>query len=138
MLLNLFVCCVPIGICLLLPTGDNNFIKSLVNFDKDNISDRVLKKIGQYCAMPDFLPETVGRVSGAAQSLCLWVTDWHCYQLLLHYQAIGCRLQCVCFLYYYMMLIQPWWQLAAGNTNYTDKINFINEYTTEKMLGIYV
>lgn len=54
--------------------GDQNFIKSLVNFDKDNISDRVLKKIGQYCAMPDFLPETVGRVSGAAQSLCLWVS----------------------------------------------------------------
>ena len=55
--------------------GDQNFIKSLVNFDKDNISDRVLKKIGQYCAMPDFLPETVGRVSGAAQSLCLWVSS---------------------------------------------------------------
>ena len=54
--------------------GDQNFIKSLVNFDKDNISDRVLKKIGQYCAMPDILPETVGRVSGAAQSLCLWVS----------------------------------------------------------------
>ena len=29
--------------------GDQNFIKSLVNFDKDNILDRVLKKIGQYC-----------------------------------------------------------------------------------------
>ena len=25
-----------------------------MNFDKDNISDRVLKKIGQYCSMADF------------------------------------------------------------------------------------
>ena len=52
--------------------GDQNFIKQLMNFDKDNISDRVLKKIGQYCAKPDFDPQIVGRVSSAAQSLCMW------------------------------------------------------------------
>lgn len=28
-------------------SGDQNFIKQLVNFDKENMSDRVLKKIGQ-------------------------------------------------------------------------------------------
>lgn len=54
-------------------TGEANFIKTLVHFDKDNISDRVLKKIGQYCRMSDFQPEIIGKVSLAAKSLCMWV-----------------------------------------------------------------
>lgn len=54
-------------------TGEANFIKTLVNFDKDNISDRVLKKIGQYCKQSDFQPEIIGKVSLAAKSLCMWV-----------------------------------------------------------------
>lgn len=53
--------------------GEANFIKTLVNFDKDNISDRVLKKIGQYCRQVDFQPEIIGKVSLAAKSLCMWV-----------------------------------------------------------------
>ncbi|KAM6949562.1 LOW QUALITY PROTEIN: dynein axonemal heavy chain 2 [Aplochiton taeniatus] len=59
--------------------GESNFIKALVNFDKDNISDRVLKKIGQYCTQPDFQPEIIGRVSGAAKSLCMWVRAMEVY-----------------------------------------------------------
>lgn len=55
------------------PTGEQNFIKSLIHFDKDNISDKVLKKIGAYCAQPDFQPDIIGRVSLAAKSLCMWV-----------------------------------------------------------------
>lgn len=55
------------------PAGEANFIKTLVNFDKDNISDRVLKKIAQYCRMSDFQPEIIGKVSLAAKSLCMWV-----------------------------------------------------------------
>lgn len=54
-------------------TGEQNFIKSLIHFDKDNISDKVLKKIGAYCAQPDFQPDIIGRVSLAAKSLCMWV-----------------------------------------------------------------
>ena len=53
--------------------GEQNFIKQLINFDKDNMSDRVLKKIGTYCSLPDFQPEIIGRVSLAAKSLCMWV-----------------------------------------------------------------
>ncbi|KAA0188249.1 Dynein heavy chain axonemal, partial [Fasciolopsis buskii] len=53
--------------------GDQDFIKQLVNFDKDNINDRTLKKIGQYCAQDDFHPDVVGKVSSAAKSLCMWV-----------------------------------------------------------------
>lgn len=53
--------------------GDSNFIKTLVNFDKDNISDSVLKKVGQYCRQADFQPNIIGKVSLAAKSLCMWV-----------------------------------------------------------------
>lgn len=44
-----------------------------MNYDKDNISDRMLKRIGQYCKQDDFQPEVIGKVSLAAKSLCMWV-----------------------------------------------------------------
>ncbi|XP_040887758.1 dynein heavy chain 2, axonemal [Toxotes jaculatrix] len=59
--------------------GEANFIKTLVNFDKDNISDRVLKKIGQYCRQVDFQPDIIGKVSLAAKSLCMWVRAMEVY-----------------------------------------------------------
>ncbi|XP_046278077.1 dynein axonemal heavy chain 2 isoform X2 [Marmota monax] len=59
--------------------GEQNFIKSLINFDKDNISDKVLKKIGAYCAQPDFQPDIIGRVALAAKSLCMWVRAMELY-----------------------------------------------------------
>lgn len=59
--------------------GDANFIKSLVNFDKENISDKTLKKIGVICAKEDFKPDIVGRVSLAAKSLCMWVRAMEVY-----------------------------------------------------------
>ncbi|XP_055959532.1 dynein axonemal heavy chain 2-like, partial [Patella vulgata] len=59
--------------------GDGNFLKQLMNFDKDNITDRILKKIGQYCALADFQPEVIGRVSRAARSLCMWVRAMEVY-----------------------------------------------------------
>ncbi|KAL3313635.1 Dynein heavy chain 2, axonemal [Cichlidogyrus casuarinus] len=42
--------------------SDPDFIKQLINFDKDNISDRTLKKITQYCAQDTFQPDYVGKV----------------------------------------------------------------------------
>ncbi|MEQ2220854.1 Dynein heavy chain 2, axonemal [Ilyodon furcidens] len=59
--------------------GEPNFIKTLINFDKDNISDRVLKRIGQYCRQGDFQPEIIGKVSLAAKSLCMWVRVMEVY-----------------------------------------------------------
>ncbi|XP_014680873.1 PREDICTED: dynein heavy chain 2, axonemal-like [Priapulus caudatus] len=53
--------------------GEANFLAQLMNFDKDSINDRVLKKIDTYCANPDFDPDIIGRVSSAAKSLCMWV-----------------------------------------------------------------
>ena len=37
--------------------------------------DAVLKKINKYTSEPDFTPEAVGKVSGAARGLCLWVRE---------------------------------------------------------------
>ena len=43
------------------------------------MTDRILKKIGTYCAQPDFQPEIIGRVSLAAKSLCMWVRAMEVY-----------------------------------------------------------
>jgi dynein heavy chain len=59
--------------------ADTNFIKQLKEYDKDNMSDRVLKKIGVYVSKPEFKPDTVGRVSRAAKSLCMWVRAMEVY-----------------------------------------------------------
>ena len=59
--------------------GDANFINELLEFDKDNMTDKVLKKIGNYCSMPDFKPDIVGKVSLAAKSLCMWVRAMEVY-----------------------------------------------------------
>eukprot|EP00033_Pygsuia_biforma_P005625 GCRY01006214.1.p1 GENE.GCRY01006214.1~~GCRY01006214.1.p1 ORF type:complete len:1920 (-),score=585.98 GCRY01006214.1:315-5459(-) len=53
--------------------NDPNFMSYLFNYDKDNMSDSVLKKIDRYCSDPDFNPTKVGKVSIAAKSLCMWV-----------------------------------------------------------------
>ncbi|KAF7401616.1 hypothetical protein HZH68_007436 [Vespula germanica] len=53
--------------------GDVNFINTLRDFDKDHISDRVLRAIGKYTSNPEFDPVKVGVVSVAAKSLCMWV-----------------------------------------------------------------
>jgi len=68
-----------IALTVCLRVGNPDFIKQLVNFDKDNISDRVLKKIGTYVVQGDFQPDIVGRVSSAAKSLCMWVRAMELY-----------------------------------------------------------
>ena len=48
-------------------------IKMLVNFDKDNVSQKVLKKIQPYLNMDDFTPAIVRAKSAAAAGVCQWV-----------------------------------------------------------------
>lgn len=59
--------------------NDPNFIASLKEFDRDNIPDKVLKRINKYTSDPDFQPEKVGSVSFAAKSLCMWVRAMEMY-----------------------------------------------------------
>lgn len=53
--------------------GDPHFLENLLDFDKNNISEQTLKKIGKYTANPDLQPDKVAIVSNAAKSLIIWV-----------------------------------------------------------------
>ena len=59
--------------------ADTSFINQLKEYDKENMTDRILKKIGIYVSRPEFKPDTVGRVSFAAKSLCMWVRAMEVY-----------------------------------------------------------
>ena len=52
--------------------NDTGFIERLKKFDKDNISEKILKKLGTYVAKPEYQPDVVGNQSRAAKSLCMW------------------------------------------------------------------
>lgn len=52
--------------------SDPGFLRSLVEFNRDDIPAGVLKKLRKYTSMPEFDPDNVARVSLAAKSLCLW------------------------------------------------------------------
>jgi len=54
-------------------TNSLRFDSQLRDFDKDHISDRILRTIGKYTSNPEFDPIKVGVVSVAAKSLCMWV-----------------------------------------------------------------
>ncbi|CAG5116906.1 unnamed protein product, partial [Candidula unifasciata] len=64
---------------MILRGSDQNFLKQLMNYDKDNITDRILRKIGGYVAQSDFHPDIIGGVSAAAKSLCMWVRAMEMY-----------------------------------------------------------
>jgi hypothetical protein len=59
--------------------GDPSFMTKLIEFDKDKLDDAVLKKITKFTQMPDFTPDAIGKVSGAARGLCLWVRAMETY-----------------------------------------------------------
>jgi hypothetical protein len=39
--------------------GDTNFINQLINFDKDNIPDKIIMKIGKYTSDPILAPQEI-------------------------------------------------------------------------------
>lgn len=53
--------------------GDTYFLKKLQEYDKDHISDIVLRKLKPYIEHPDFTPEKIATVSKACKSMCMWV-----------------------------------------------------------------
>jgi len=59
--------------------GDANFLSQLVHFDKESLGDAVLSKVSKYTKLAEFDPETVGNVSKAAKSLCMWVRAMETY-----------------------------------------------------------
>ncbi|XP_058817897.1 dynein axonemal heavy chain 2-like [Topomyia yanbarensis] len=53
--------------------GDQKFLDTLRNFDRNHITDKTLKIIGGFVRNPDLEPNKVGIVSKAAKSLMMWV-----------------------------------------------------------------
>ena len=51
----------------------SKFLKSLFDYDKENIPDAVIKKIAPHIANPDFTPQAIEKVSKACTSICMWV-----------------------------------------------------------------
>jgi hypothetical protein len=59
--------------------GDVNFMRSLEEFDKDNIPDAVIKKLRRYIDDPNYQPDVVAKQSRAAMSLCMWTRAMDVY-----------------------------------------------------------
>ncbi|PNF42626.1 hypothetical protein B7P43_G01296, partial [Cryptotermes secundus] len=53
--------------------GDTDFLKKLQQYEKDKISDALLKKLKEYIEHPDFVPEKVATQSKVCKSMCMWV-----------------------------------------------------------------
>jgi dynein heavy chain len=59
--------------------ADSNFVKKIMDFDKENIPQAILKKIERYTKMDTFQPDAVRKVSQAAGALCQWVRSLEDY-----------------------------------------------------------
>ncbi|XP_037589527.1 dynein heavy chain 6, axonemal [Cebus imitator] len=59
--------------------GDSNFLKRLLEYDKENIKPQILAKLQKYINNPDFVPEKVEKVSKACKSMCMWVRAMDLY-----------------------------------------------------------
>ncbi|KAG5343357.1 DYH7 protein, partial [Acromyrmex heyeri] len=63
--------------------SDVKFLDSLLQFDKDNIPDKVIETIRkQYLVNPAFDPEKVKKVSTACEGLCRWVIAMSEYDII--------------------------------------------------------
>eukprot|EP00898_Chlorokybus_atmophyticus_P004944 jgi/Chlat1/5450/Chrsp36S00417 len=57
----------------------NKFLDSLMQYDKDNISDSIIVKIEPYISMESFTVDQVARVSKACTSICMWARAMYTY-----------------------------------------------------------
>ncbi|KAJ1485018.1 dynein heavy chain and region D6 of dynein motor-domain-containing protein, partial [Baffinella frigidus] len=65
--------------------GDaKGLLDSMFGYDKDNIPDKVIKKIQQYIDNTDFQPAKIQSVSSACTAMCQWTRAMHTY----HYVAL--------------------------------------------------
>uniref|UniRef100_A0A6P7G8Z8 Dynein heavy chain 1, axonemal-like n=1 Tax=Diabrotica virgifera virgifera TaxID=50390 RepID=A0A6P7G8Z8_DIAVI len=49
------------------------FLMSLMNFDKDSITEEMIDKLRKYVEDPLFTPQKISKVSKACTSLCMWI-----------------------------------------------------------------
>ena len=53
--------------------SEGNFLKALVEFDKDSLNDKTIKAVKAYFQNAEFTPEAVKSISLAASGLLVWV-----------------------------------------------------------------
>ncbi|CAI2733353.1 unnamed protein product [Schistosoma spindalis] len=53
--------------------NDSNFLRKLVEYPKDEITDGQLKKLKKFIDNPEFIPEIVEKTSKACKSMCMWI-----------------------------------------------------------------
>jgi dynein heavy chain len=58
------------------------FLDSLMNFDKDNIPEKVIKTVQSLVDNPDFTPEKIKKASNACTAICTWVLAMHTYYFI--------------------------------------------------------
>ncbi|XP_073398257.1 dynein axonemal heavy chain 6 [Dendrobates tinctorius] len=63
--------------------GDSNFLRRLMEYDKENIKPQILLKLQRYISNPNFIPEKVEKVSKACRSMCMWVRAMDLYSRVL-------------------------------------------------------
>jgi hypothetical protein len=77
--------------------SDTAFMRSLEEFDKDNIPDTVISKLKHYIDDPQYQPDIVAKQSKAAMSLCMWTRAMDVYNrsgTVLHW--LTCASACPC------------------------------------------
>merc|ERR1719265_2954598 len=57
-------------------------LDDLFEFDKDNISEKVIEKIEPYIAREDFDPAAIKKSSVACEALCLWTRAMYKYHFV--------------------------------------------------------
>lgn len=55
---------------------------SFLHFPQDNIPDSVIKMLQPYIDNEEFQPASIGKVSRACTSICLWVRAMHGYHFV--------------------------------------------------------
>jgi dynein heavy chain len=62
--------------------GDTKFLKKLLKYDKDNVSEKTTNDVEVYITDPNFTPEVIGKASVASAGLCKWVHAIYKYTLV--------------------------------------------------------
>merc|ERR1719387_1339582 len=60
-------------------TNADKLLERLKEYDKDNISPAVIKKIEPYIEREDFDPAAIRKASVACEAMCMWVRAMHTY-----------------------------------------------------------
>uniref|UniRef100_A0A1I8GGQ9 DHC_N2 domain-containing protein n=1 Tax=Macrostomum lignano TaxID=282301 RepID=A0A1I8GGQ9_9PLAT len=59
--------------------GDTNFLRRLMDYPKDEITNKMLAGLKKYMENPEFTPSNVEKVSKACKSMCMWVRAMDMY-----------------------------------------------------------